>query len=311
MPQSSPCPAGSTWSTTQVARDGHWRASARSCPTEEIDLLILSHTDSDHIGGADELLGAYRVMRIVRPGRRRSTDAWADADAAIADEAELGAEVMNLAETPLIPGEDIHFGNARVIFVSGFSQPPASWGVYEESETNNAGSIVVRLVFADRSILFTGDSVGLRLCEADSCATPAKIHATELFMVENAPQVPIDSDVLIAPHHGARESSSAEFIAAVSPEWVVIPAGRSRYDHPHREAGERYLAARVDPSRIFRTDRHDDEGDKEWSCGRIDDHKDSVGDDHVDIAVSATGILKVAYQHPAGVSLERCSARFG
>ena len=301
---------GEFYMVYDAGRSGRTLVGVRSVVPdgEDIDLLILSHTDSDHIGGADELLGAYQVKRIVRPGLWRDTDAWADADAAIADEAELGAEVMNLAETPLIPGDEIHFGNARVILVSGFSQPPASWGVHEESETNNAGSIVVRLVFVGRSILFTGDSVGLKLCDTNSCAEPEQLYATELFMVKNAPHVPIDSDVLIAPHHGSRESSSAEFIAAVSPEWVVIPAGTSAYDHPHREAGERYLAANVAPSRILRTDRHDDEGDKEWPCGRVDDHVDSVGDDDVDIAVSASGDLKVAYRHPEPVSLSRCEA---
>ena len=141
---------------------------------------------------------------------------------------------MNLAETPLNPGHEIQFRKTCVIFVSGFSMPPDSWEVHEESETNNAGSIVVRLVFAGRSILFTSDSVGLKLCDTNSCAEPERLCATELFMVENAPHVPIDSDVLIAPYHGSRESSSAEFIAAVPPEWVVIPAGRSAYDrHPY------------------------------------------------------------------------------
>ena len=206
---------------------------------EDIDLLVLSHTDHDHIGGADELLEAYRVKRIVRPGFRRDTDTWDGVDAAIAGEAADGAEVMNFAETPLTPGREIRFGNTRVTFVSGFSRPPASWGTHGDSETHNAGSIVVRVVFAGRSVLFTGDSVGLKLCKKKSCSTPAKTFATELFMVENAPDVPIASDVLIAPHHGSKESSSPEFIAAVSPQWVVIPAGRSAHDHPHREA-QRY-----------------------------------------------------------------------
>lgn len=273
---------------------------------EEIDLLVLSHTDGDHIGGVDELLNSYRVGRIVRPGLPRTSDAWRDADAAIAAEATAGAIITNLAKTPLTPGFEIQFGNTRVIFVSGFSEPPVSWGTLTDSETKNAGSIVVRLVFKDRSVLFTGDSVGLKSCQKKECVEPEKTFATELFMVNNAPQVPIASDVLIAPHHGSKYSNSPEFIAAVSPEWVIIPAGRSVYDHPHHEVGERYLAAKVDPARILRTDRHDDEGDKEWPCGRIDDNVDGVGDDDVDIAVDPSGDLKVAYSNPAPLSFLRC-----
>ena len=146
---------------------------------EDIDLLVLSHTDSDHIGGADDLLETYRVTRIVRPGLRRGTRTWNDADAAIALEAEGGAEVMDLSKIHLAPGHEIQFGKTRVIFVSGFSRPPASWETHGESEANNAGSVVVRVVFAGRSILFTGDSVGLKLCEKNSCTVPAKTYATD------------------------------------------------------------------------------------------------------------------------------------
>ena len=176
---------------------------------------------------------------------------------------------MNLAETPLIAGTKSTSGT-RVPYLCRAFPSRTLRGECARERDLHAGSIVIRLVFAGRSILFTGDSVGLKLCDANSCAKPEQLYATELFMVENAPHVPIDSDVVIAPHHGSRESSSAEFIAAVSPEWVIISAGRSAYDHPHREAGERYLAANVAPSRILRTDHHDDEGDKEWPCGRVD-----------------------------------------
>ena len=275
---------------------------------EDIDLLVVSHTDGDHIGGVDELLEAYRVRRIVRPGFPRGTRTWQEADAAIAAEEAAGAIVTNLAKRHLTPGHEVQFGSTRVIFVSGFSQPPASWGTQSNSETKNAGSIVVRLVFADRSVLFTGDSVGLKLCEENSCPAPTKTFATELFMVKNAPEVPIASDVLIAPHHGSKYSSSPEFIAVVSPKWVVIPAGRSAFDHPHYETGQRYLAAGVDPTRILRTDRHDDEGDEEWPCGRIEGNQDRAGDDDVDIAVAPSGSLEVSYRNPAPVSLLRCTA---
>ena len=272
---------------------------------EDIDLLVLSHTDRDHVGGADELLKAYRVRKIVRPGLSRNSRAWQDADAAIAAAAAVGAEVIDLAKTPLTPGQEIQFGETCVIFVSGFSQPPASWGLRTESETYNGGSIVVRLVFANRSILFTGDSVGLKPCERNSCNTPAKIFATELFMVKNASQVPIAADVLIAPHHGSKKSSSSEFIAAVSPHWVIIPAGRG-HDHPHKEVGERYLAAGVDPDQILRTDRHDDEGDKEWDHSRIEGNHDCAGDDDVDITISPSGDMEVAYRFPNTDPLTSC-----
>ncbi|MSQ54411.1 MAG: DNA internalization-related competence protein ComEC/Rec2 [Betaproteobacteria bacterium] len=62
----------------------------------------------------------------------------------------------------------------------------------------------------------------------------------------------IGSQALLAPHHGSRTSSSAEFLAAVQPELVVIPVGyRSRFGHPHRDVLARYGAL---GARIRRTD---------------------------------------------------------
>jgi competence protein ComEC len=51
------------------------------------------------------------------------------------------------------------------------------------------------------------------------------------------------STVLLAPHHGSKTSSSADFLQAVQPEWVLIQAGyRNRYGHPAAEVVARYKA---------------------------------------------------------------------
>lgn len=60
-------------------------------------------------------------------------------------------------------------------------------------------------------------------------------------------------DVLVAPHHGSRTSSAAEFAREVDPRIVVFPVGyRNRFGHPHPEVVERY---RDLGSRMYRTDR--------------------------------------------------------
>jgi len=51
----------------------------------------------------------------------------------------------------------------------------------------------------------------------------------------------LQSEVLVAPHHGSKTSSTPEFIDAVSPEYVLFPAGyRSRYHHPSAAVVRRY-----------------------------------------------------------------------
>lgn len=53
----------------------------------------------------------------------------------------------------------------------------------------------------------------------------------------------LPAELLIAPHHGSRSSSSAGFVAAVAPRWVAIAAGAgNRFGHPHAEVLARYQA---------------------------------------------------------------------
>jgi len=48
-------------------------------------------------------------------------------------------------------------------------------------------------------------------------------------------------DVIVAPHHGSKTSSSSQFIDQLQPRWVVFSAGyRNRYGHPHRDVVARY-----------------------------------------------------------------------
>lgn len=51
----------------------------------------------------------------------------------------------------------------------------------------------------------------------------------------------LESTILVAPHHGSKTSSGSQFLAAVNPQWVLIPAGyRNRYRHPHPTVVQRY-----------------------------------------------------------------------
>ena len=61
------------------------------------------------------------------------------------------------------------------------------------------------------------------------------------------------ADVLLAPHHGSRTSSSPEFLAAVGADTVIFPVGyRNRFRHPNAEVLRRHEAT---GARLARTDR--------------------------------------------------------
>lgn len=269
---------------------------------EEIDLMVLSHSDADHLGAVDKILQFYTVWTIIRSGYVRDTGTWRRADAAIDEAEESGTEVIDLGNADLPSGTAYRFGDTLVTVVSGFSRPPGSWGHLGESEERNAGSVVLRLLFGGRSVLFTGDAVGREEGTADDAPI-----ATEKFMLENAPAVPIDSDVLLAPHHGSDDASSSAFIRAVAPAWIIFPAGH-KHGHPMDVVAQRYLAAGVDASRMLRTDRHDNEGGKEWASSCIEGYKDPMGDDDIDIVISASGVLEVAYRHEDPRPVPECRA---
>ena len=60
--------------------------------------------------------------------------------------------------------------------------------------------------------------------------------------------------------------------------------------------------------RMLRTDRNDNEGGEEWASNGIKEYKDPMGDDDIDVAISANGTLQVAYRHEDPRSLRECDA---
>ncbi len=278
---------------------GHWNAEdlvmdrvSELIPAgAEIELLVQSHSDADHLSSTELILENYRVKRVLRTGLERQTTNWKDAHAKIRKQAgEQRLIDINLKEVEYPMGSTYRFGEVLVTMVIGHHSPPAEWGLVGKSEKRNGGSIVIRLYYAGKSILLTGDAVGRHIG-----APVDQLIGTEREMVNNADVIPIDSDVLIAPHHGADNGSSTRFIEAVSPQWVIFSAGHQHH-HPHQDAVQRYIDFGVSEENMLRTDLGDDEGGHEWSQGRIPGFTDRAGDDDIDILILKSGDIKVDYR---------------
>ena len=85
--------------------------------------------------------------------------------------------------------------------------------------SSNDGSIVMKLVYGDTSVMLQGDST-------------AKIEDYLLTLKD----IDLHSTILKAGHHGSRTSTTEEYVKAVSPKWTVISSGvNSQYGHPHKE----------------------------------------------------------------------------
>ena len=277
---------------------GHFRNDAKVSArfqsiigTSDIDLMIVSHSDADHLGSTDELFNNHRVHRVIRTGFDRTTDAYENHEKVIEDAATIGlTHNVDLSKHALPHGTVNQFGEATLTVISGFHEPPSSLGL-RGSEFRNGNSIVVRLVYKGQSVLFTGDAVG----RVEGSDDNDPIIATERYMIDNAAIRPIDSDILIASYHGGDDGSSAEFIKAVSPRWVIFSAGH-QHSHPRKVTVERYIDLGYDPKCLLRTDKGDDEGAKEWSHSRTADTSDPILDGDIMILISDTGDPIVSYQ---------------
>lgn len=277
-------------------------------PGSPIELLVISHTDADHVGSAKQVLERYRVKKIIHTGfekkmvvnvkRTQTLQRFYDA----LENLPYPIENINLNERDSLirPGTTLKFGKVRAVFLCGFGEPLAEWkmGASDYSKRVNGVSIVMKLEYAGKSILFGGDAVGR--FDDKKPIPPDDLQGTEKFMINSAAQW-LDSDVVIAPHHGADNGSSKAFIEATTPEFVIFSAGHD-HRHPRQATADRYIQAGVKLKNIFRTDRGDDERSEdyndEWSAGRTDGCSDKAGDDDVEIFIAADGKIKVRYKFP-------------
>lgn len=263
-----------------------------------IELLVLSHTDADHINGAEQVVRDYQVKKVLWTGFEASmvggtsTMAYNRLVNMLAQ--RPATENINLHErdSSIIPGTHFLIGDTRFTFLCGFGKPDTTWVGLDKAEKLNGVSIVMKVEFAGNSILFTGDAVGRHRDDE-----PGALLATEAFLVEHAADL-LPSTIVVAPHHGAKNGSSAAFVQLVNPRTVIFPAGHE-HRHPTKRTAEVYLQCTTAVN-IFRTDRGDDEGPDEWNFGRRAGCRDRYNDDNIQVQLRGNGTYRVYYMTPDG-----------
>ena len=197
-----------------------------------IDLIILTHPEHDHISGLLEVLKRYKIENILWTGIIRETSEYQEWRHLIEDEkaqikiAQAGQKISwRISSNP--GSEDEFRGYFDILY------PLENLEGQEVENTNNT-SIALQLIFGENSFLFTGDAY----------------KSIERKLIKEKPS--LDSDVLKVGHHGSKTSSAQDFIEQISPEIAVISVGKNNpYGHPHQETLEILKDFGI---RILRTD---------------------------------------------------------
>lgn len=170
-----------------------------------LDALVVSHEDKDHAGGAESVLEAVAVERLV------SSLPF-----------EHGLSALPVVQEPCRDGDAWSWDGVRFEML----HPAAAQYAGPERRTNDF-SCVLKVTAAGRAMLLTSD------IEARSEAELLARHGDRLR-----------ADVTTVPHHGSRTSSTPEFVAAVGARTAIFPVGyRNRFGHPKEDVVERYRAA--------------------------------------------------------------------
>ena len=238
----------------------------------QIDLLMLSHRDSDHTGGAAALLAGLPVAMI---------------------SSSLAADHALLQRGP--PHRRCDAGQSWVWDGVRFDvlHPPAA--DHATAVKPNAISCVLRVQGDHGSALLAGDveaaqeaalvqrgagsisaeskpsgpGAGTQSLSAPRAQVPplsaprtqvpplsaprAEIPPLSALRAQIPPSSALRADVLLVPHHGSRTSSTAAFIDAVAPRVAVVQAAyRSRFGHPAPDVVARYESRGI---AVIRSDR--------------------------------------------------------
>lgn len=159
----------------------------------KIDKMVISHGDSDHIGGATSILNAMPVLAIE-------------------------TSVPNK-----LPGHHAHYCLAGEHWRWDGVNFRYLYPTKDRLGLDNNSSCVLLISNANYKILLTGD-----------------IEATaEAFILQH--NKILSADILVAPHHGSKTSSTENFVAAVAPKYVLFPTGEdNRYHFPNLSVIKRY-----------------------------------------------------------------------
>lgn len=187
----------------------------------ELDTVLATHQDADHIGSLDEAIKAYPVGAVYIPKMPpKATHAVENFYQAVRDkglrfkQAQAGVSI------------DLGAGVNALILAP----------VKQYYEVENNYSAVLKITYGQTSFLLMGDAE--KEAEDDLLESGADLQAT----------------VLKVGHHGSNNASSKRFLAKVKPQYAVIEVGKDNpFGHPSQVVLNRLEST---GAKVFRTDKN-------------------------------------------------------
>jgi competence protein ComEC len=190
---------------------------------KKIDVVVLTHPHSDHIGGLMPVIEKMKVGLIIDSGQPHTSFMYKDF-LELADKKDIPFHVARDGEK--VTG----FRGVDILILN----PPVKAFAGTESDLNN-NSLVMKIIFNQVNFLFCGD---------------IEVEAEERLTGYGAL---LNSEIIKVPHHGSSASVYSPFLNLVNPETGIISCGyKSIYGHPHRKTLKAYKKLNA---KIYRTDK--------------------------------------------------------
>ncbi len=155
---------------------------------ERIDKLIITHYDSDHVGGADKIIDAVEVGQVLQANYKKKSTEF--------------QQYMTSCEKKNIIPHSVNLTYRFTVDGTEFAVIPALKSKYN-IDKDNENSLMISIKHGEQSILLAGDAMTERMAEA----VRAQIG---------------QFNVLKVPNHGINCEGLSEFLAHVAPEYAII-----------------------------------------------------------------------------------------
>lgn len=224
----------------------------RGLGIDTFDWALLTHADSDHVGGLDDALNYFGADTVFLPAAGTEGEGYREVRLA-AERAGARLRTAQMFESGISSRRERFY---YWMLLSPFSQsvvPPA------QGEETNDSSAVLYLEYAGRTFLLTGDApsaVEDRLAEAYTETAGAVFERPVQAAWGKITLSPAleKLDFLKAGHHGSASSTGEMLASLCAPNALFISCGAGNtYGHPNLSCMKNVLAASPD-AEIYRTD---------------------------------------------------------